>query len=249
MEKNYNDEGYTNDLVDLYKQTNSIELRDELLDNFSPYFKKYVNIMCGRHAVDVENSDTLKFLRLFMSAEDRTDNSRCVRACYKWINIFRKAFVDYTSKDLYYELVVFFLEALEKYKPMIADHKRSRERISFTHYIQVNMRFRLKALVVAKSRDALSTEENLPYNEAIFKTARLSPVGTVIDIQWVHGYAVGDKFKLLSPSERYLLWLKYESSANGNMLSARDISGITGLHYKTVEGRINKIRGKLKETI
>ena len=246
---NYNDEKYTNDLVDRYKETNSMELMEELLDNFSPYFKKYVNLMCGKHSVDVTNADTVKFLRLFMSAEERNDNYKYIQACNRCINSFRKVFSDFTTRDLYDELVVIFLDALEKYKPMIANHKATKERISFVHYIQVTMRYRLKALAMTKSRDALSIKENLPYNEAIYKVAKVGPSSEALDLRWVHGFTAGDVFKHLSKSERYILWLKYESDPDGRELSSRGIANITGLHHKTVLGRIGKIRGKLKKFI
>ena len=246
--KDYNNQDYINNLVDTYKEINSTVLKKKLIDSFSPYFKKYVNMMCGKHAIDLDNADTIKFLRLFMSAAEREDKTEYTKSCHRLVHMFRKVFSDYTPRDLYDELVVYFLEALEKYKPMIADHKRSRERISFTHYLQVGMRFRIKLLIRIKSRDALSGEENLPYNEAIFRRSKLGlPDEEALDLRWVQGTTAGDIFEHLTKTERYILWLKYESDPEGKELSSFDISKITGLHQKSIVDRILKIKKKLKD--
>lgn len=245
----YNNEVYINDLVDRYKEIGSEELKSDLVFNFSPYFIKYASIVCGTKTIDLNNKDTLKFLRLFMTDEERFSDKSIRQAAKKYVRLLRKIFSDYTSQDIYDEMQLYFLEALEKYKPMIADHKRSRERISFTHYIQVNLRYKLKGLARIKSRDALCGDDHLEYSDLYGipqKGQKRFSDDEEIDLRWIHGKTTGDLFKQLTRGERYLLWLKYESSANGKELSSWDIVKVTGLHHKTILYKLNKIREKLE---
>ena len=252
----YQNENYINNLVDRYKKTKLDKLRNEVINNFKPYFKKYARIFCSRGVIDFTNKDTITFFRLFMSKEERLSTERCVRAAEKYLVVLRRIFRDFTKQDMCDEILIYFLEALEKYKPMIADHKRSRERISFTHYILVNLRYKVYKLCSIKSRDALSSGDNIPYiphlqselSDRRSRKIRVEPQD--INLDWVYKKDVaGDIFDYLTEIERYLLWLKYESHPRGKKLTNKQIAKRIGLHYKTVEGRIDKIREKLKEII
>ena len=249
----YNDEQYINDLVDKYKETGSQECRSELMDAFTPYFKKYIGLFKGSSFVDSKNPDTYRFLRLFMTPKDRDKSETSTKTCAKYIHFLRGIFEDYTVADMYDELLLYFLEALEKYRPIIANNTPRKGRISFTHYIQVSLRWKMKALVNVKSKDALSSDI-VPYSELIFHAAEnISPLDIKeyppINLQWVHGLTSSDMFSGLSNLERYILWLKYESDPDGKPLSSQDIANATGLHKKTIDLKLKVIRNKLKEVI
>ena len=246
--KDYNNEQYINSLVDEYKQTDSIESRDKLISSFYPYFKKYSNLIRSVHAVSLQNVDTMKFLRLFMSEEDRSSRESLRKSALKFISLFRKIFSDYTWQDLFDQMVMYFLEALEKYKPMIANHKRTKERISFTHYIQVSLRYKLKSLVSSKFYDALSFDNYIPFNELIYNANnRIEKDYVNIDLKWIHGITTGDIFKILTEAQRYILWIRYESDPEGKVLSTIDISKVTGFHHKTITYKLNQIRKILEK--
>lgn len=246
----YQNEEYINNLVDKYKDINSDKLRNEVINSFKPYFQKYAKIFCSRGAVNLSNKDTITFFRLFMSKEERLTAKSCMYAAEKYLSVLRKVFIDYTQEDMYNEILIFFLEALNKYKPMIADHKRSRERISFTHYIQVNLRFKIYRLCSKKSKDALSGGGNVPYSEVAYsRPGKIEPDHQNIDLDWVYKGVAGDVFECLTETERFILWLKYESHPRGLVLSSKQISNRVGLHYKTIQQRMEKIRNKLEEII
>jgi hypothetical protein len=249
----YNDEQYINDLVDKYKETGSNECRSELMDSFTPYFKKYIGLFKGSSFVDTKNQDTYRFLRLFMTQKDREISETSTTACSKYIHFLRGIFEDFTVSDMFDELLLYFLEALEKYKPIIANNTPRKGRISFTHYIQVTLRWKMKALVNAKSKDALSSDI-VPYSELIFHAAENNSTLEVkeyppVDLQWVHGFTSSDIFNKLNSLERYILWLRYESDPDGKTLSSQDIANTTGLHKKTIDLKLKVIRKKLKEFI
>jgi len=250
-ERIYNDENFINGLVDEYKSNNSEELRREILDAFSPYFKKYASICCGNNSIDLYNKDTITFLRLFMTDDERSSDEKARFAGRKYITFIRKMFNDYTKQDVYDEMMVYFLEALGKYKPMIADHKRTRERISFTHYIQVNLRFKLKALVKAKSRDAMANEYK-PYNDLLGRPTKYSVIihdFENLDLRWIHGETTNYLFRHLTKGERYIIWLRYESNPSGKELTYREVAATLGIHWRTVKVRMDGVRKKLRELI
>lgn len=244
----YRNEEYINTLVDKYRETNSDKLRDELIDNFKPYFKKYAHLFCGVGPVNLTNKNTITFLRLFMNDKDRSTDERCRRAGEKYVAMIRRIFHDFTKQDIENEVLIFFLEALNKYRPMIADHKRTRERISFTHFIQVNIKFKLSYLCKKKSRDALSGGSIIPYTELFYRAASTRS-SKDIDFKWIYGTTTGDIFNSLTNGERYLLWLKYQSDYKGRKLSDKQLERKTGFHHKTIAQKLNRIRDKLREVI
>jgi len=244
--KNYNDEHFINDLVDRYKETPSPDLLNQLISSFTPYFKKYVSMLCSRNSINIHNADTLKFLRLLMNKEERENDITVKFAAIRAVKYLRKVFSCYEKEEVFNEMLIIFLQALKKYKMMIADHKRSRERISFTHYIQVQTKFKLFKVVKDITKDALSNN-NVPFNDGIISRSidYSSLTWKPIDLRWVHGYTTGEEFVHLTKIERYLLWLKYASGYKGKVLSSVNISSKTGLHYKTIQYRLNNIRKKL----
>jgi hypothetical protein len=146
------------------------------------------------------------------------------------------------------ELVCIFLEQLKRYKPMIADHKRSRERISFTHFIQVNTRFCLRNITAIRAKDALYCSKNVEFNDELNDTwvdTRPGVNFSIIDLLWVHGKTTGELFSGLEEFERYLLFLKYECG-NGKPLSDYDIAKITGQDRMYIRRKFLSIKTKLK---
>ncbi len=245
----YNDENFINNLVDKYKEEETDKLQEKLLNSFKPYFSKYADMFCSRGVIRLNNKDTITFLRLFMSEDDRANAKNCYRAGLKYVAIIRKIFQDYTKQDLYNEILIYFLEALKKYKPMIADHKRTRERISFTHYIQVNLRYKLYKLCSVKSRDALSKGSNVSYRDIAPRAGGILPPYDLIDFDWIYGETTGDIFSCLTEMERYLLWLMYESDPRGKKVGSKQLEKMTGLHHKTIQLRFKKIKKKLRDVI
>ena len=246
----YRDDSYINTLVDDFKEKGSEELRLQLMDCFDPYFSKYCYMLCSKQVVDFTNNDTIKFLRLFMTPEEREPAESFLLAARRIIGYLRGIFKDYTSEDLYDEIVCMFLEQLSRYQPMITNHKLVKERISFSHFIQVNLRFKIRLLAVTRAKDALTCFHNVEYNDSIqgYKEPEVGINWNVLDLRWVQGITASDHFKELDELERYILYLRYEDE-DKKPVSDRDIARMTGLDRMAIRRRLVKIRNKLKELI
>ena len=251
MEHNiYHDDVYINSLIDLYKTSSSEELKLKILQEFDPYFKKYAYLLCSFRPVDFNNKDTMKFCRLFMSEEDRSSDGAAWHAAKGIINYLRNLFRDCSFQDIYDQMVLFFLEQLYRYQPMIAKNKLSKERISFTHFAQVNIRYRLKKLATLRSRDAMYCRYNVEYSDEINGTGIENVVGenfSGIDQDWVRGFTTGEVFSQLEESDRYFLYLKYES--NKKYLSDYGVARLTGMDRMYIRRKMQKIKEKLEKIV
>jgi hypothetical protein len=248
MQQDYNDEAYVNSLVDEYRITKSNSQKMEILKAFDPYFKKYSFLLCTQKPIDISNKDTLKFLRLFMSDEDRATETTIASASKRTIAYLRNLFKDCEPGDIYDEMVCSFLEQLNRYKPMIADHTPHKKRISFTHFVQVNVRYKMKMVATVRAKDAMQCPYNMEYNDELNGLAVADsgiPCGwTNIDLKWVYGDTTGDIFRHLDDYERYLLYLKY-SDGEDKPLSDYDIARLTGQDRMYVRRKMLKIKDKL----
>ena len=218
-----------------------------ILASFDRYFRKYASILSTPHAVDFNNKDTTKFLRLFMSKEERTNQLTYTSAARRVIAFLRRVFHDFTTEDVYDEIVCIFLQHLNRYKPMIASNIPSKQKISFTHFVQVNIRYALRQLASTKARDALHCLYNTPFDEALaVETKALEPHFIGLDLKWVYGFTAGEPFNTLDEFERYLLFLRYEDE-DGKPLSDRDIAKMVGADRGYIRRRLEKIKIKLKD--
>lgn len=239
-------------LVDAYKQTGDLEYRDCLLECFEGYFVKYVSILSHHnHGVNINNKDTRNFLRLFMCKEERVNQATYEKFAGTIIHKIRRAARLFTPGDIYNEIVIHFLELLENYKPISFKRSDKVQRISFAHYLQVNMRFRLCNWIVKKGKDILTGRDCVEYHEYlhehVYNYDNDGPgIGVGINLEgWVWGEKAGGVFSGLTSAERYLLWMKYEGDPKGE-INMRALSLMLGVHYQTVVYRLDKIRKKLR---
>ena len=250
MNKDYNDEGLINNLVDKYIETGLDQWKKELLMAFDPYFKKYAYILCSNNPVDLSNKDTITFLRLFMTKEERTTSQGVFSASRKILSYLRMAFNDLTPEDMYDEMICIFLEQLARYRPMIADHTQHKSRISFTHFLQVNTRYKVKQLATLRGKDALHGYDNVEFNDEMIgiEPSKDQYGPSKLDNRWIKGSTAGDLFNQLEEYERYLLYLKYEND-QAKPLSDYDLANITGSCRMYIRRRMLKIRDKLKKLV
>ena len=251
MNKDYNDEVSINELVDKYVESGLDEHKLDLMRAFDPYFKKYVHILCSNKTVDINNKDTITFLRLFMTDEERASTSSIAYAAKKTIQHLRMVFSDCTPDDIYDEMVCVFLEQLARYKPMIADHTTHKNRISFTHFLQVNSRYRIKNEATRRGKDALHGIYNIEYNDEMVSSepSQESFEGpTNLDHEWVSGKTTGEIFNQLDEYDRYLLYLKYEKDPS-KPLSDYDLAKITGTCRMAIRRKMLKIKEKVKSLV
>lgn len=250
LDKSDRDDVLVNELVDRYKLSNSSEIKIAILNAFDFYFKKYCGLLCTKSSVDLSNNDTIKFLRLFMSKEDRANNESIFIAAKRIISFLRSLFLDQTQQDVYDELVCIFLEQLERYQPMITKNKAVKERISFVHFVQVNIRYKLAALVQRRSKDAMHRSSNISFMEAYLEANSIDPRvnWAPIDMCWVKNETTSDIFKELTEMERYLIYLKFENE-DKNPLSDYDVARITGLDRMYIRRKFLSIQQKLKQLV
>ena len=251
MSKDYNNEVEINQLVDKYVESNSEADKLELLKAFDPYFKKYAHILCSNKSVDITNKDTITFLRLFMTNEERSTAARIAAAAKTTIQHLRMVFSDCTPEDVYDEMVLIFLEQLNRYRPMIADHTQHKNRISFTHYVQVNSRYKIKDLATVRGKDALHGTYNIEFNDDMISgdpDPSLVDGPADLDHDWVRGVTAGEVFGQLEEYERYLLYLKYENE-EVKPLSDYDLAKITGACRMAIRRKMIHIKEKIKELV
>ena len=244
MEK-FDKQEIIDDSIDRYKETGDMKFRDQVLYLFEPYIQKYVSICKGSSIIDLSNEDTLKFLRLFMTDAERANEFTCKAAGPKYIFMIKKIMISWETLEVYNELIVNFLELLEKYRPMIANHTQEKARISFAHYIIVNLRYRIKEMIIRIGKDAMSNLSSLGYDGiSNLKSPHVEPDNpTTIDLNWVWNDTANDIFSSLSDSDRYILLLRNDG------ISLDEMALITGLHRLTLHARFKKIREKLEDLI
>ena len=246
--------GMVNYFADAYKQTDNLGYRDSLLTLFEGYFRKYASLMKqGYASVDILNKDTRNFLRLFMGEQERLNKYTYERAAGKKIHQIRRALKSFSYDDLYHEIIVHFLGLIENYKPITYFRNKVKSRISFAHYIQVNMRYKLCRWINKKGNDIVTGSDCVEYSDYMHESSYNydndpEGIGVGINLQdWVWGNEANEVFSELSEAERYLLWLKYEGDPRGREMTMRDIASLTGFHYQTIVYRLNRIRDKVKK--
>jgi len=125
------------ELVLAYKNGNVHERNDaltDLINQFGGYFNKYVDILHGG-ALNLHNRDTYRFLSLFLPKQEKTTQS------ITWV---RRSIVrimqHYERGDIYNELVLIFINLLNKYKRV----ENEQGVVNFVHYFTTVFRFRVK---------------------------------------------------------------------------------------------------------
>ena len=239
-------------LADAYKQTGELSYRDCLLECFEGYFVKYVTLLAHRNkGVNINNKDTKNFIRLFMSADERATRYTYEEFAGTIIHKIRRAVRLFTPGDVYNEIIIHFLELLEKYKPISFKRGEKTQRISFAHYVQVNLRYRLCNWIIKKGKDIITGRDWVQYHDCLHESEYNydnDPAGVGVGINlegWVWGAEAGEIFSGLTEAERYLLWMKYEGNPSGKT-SMRALAIAMGLHYQTIVYRMDRIRRKLR---
>jgi hypothetical protein len=185
-----------------------------------------------------------------MSPEERATDASVIIAARRVVSLIRSLFKDSTTTDIYDEALCLFLEHLERYRPMIANHTKDKHRISFTHFVQVNIRWGLLKIIKPREKDAMYRSCNLEFNGDFLSVdpAEMGVNWSPIDLRWVHGDTTGELFKQLSELDRYLIYLKYDEEEK-RPLSDYELARITGLDRMYVRRKMLKIRDKLKELV
>ena len=193
---------YINYLIDAYKQTSDIKYRDAILDAFEGYFRKYVSLMhIKEKGVDINNNDTKNFLRMFMKKEERANQALYAENAGSYVHMIRRILSSFTAEDIYHELIVIFLDLLEKYKPITYKRKNKKHRISFSHYIQVHMRYALTRWIYALNQDAIGGSNWVEYKDYMHEEESSRPFefdGAITLRDWVWGDSACAPFSRLS---------------------------------------------------
>jgi hypothetical protein len=129
---------------------------------------------------------------------------------------------------------------------MIASNIPSKQKISFPHFIQVNIRYALRELTSSKARDALHCIYNTPFDDSLTVESTNHIKDTIgLDLKWVHGLTAGEPFNQLDEFERYLLFLRYEDE-DGKPRSDRALARMVGADRSYIRRRLEKIKAKIE---
>ena len=244
---------YTNYLIDAYKQTEDPTYREALIGEFDWYLRKYVNILYKNGGtVDIENKDTKALIRMLMPREGLLGEKPYKSSASLCIHNIRRTMDSFDKEDIYHEIMVIFLAAAENYKPITYKRKNQKYRISFAHYIQVLIRCGIVNLIKSINKDILTGTPCLEYSDDIEGNHCTFPVFNYPEVSlddWVWGKEARFPFSGLEEAERYLLWLKYNSSPSGKELTTKEVGDIVGFHERTIIYRLKKIKRKLKDLV
>lgn len=208
-------------------ETEKQRTKEELLKQFHKYFMKYTSLLKGT-ITRIDTYDTALFLSLFLSGQkSRSD----LFGIYKYITYICRPL---SSTDIYNELVIMFLELLDKFKFY--------SKVSFSRYITQYMRWSIKAWIMQLSRNPLhqSPIEYQIYNieEGQFT---INPELPELDLAWVNE-ATGSLFSILTRYERFLLYLSFKEG-----LGIRQISERLGRAKDTIHMHLQQALQKLRE--
>jgi hypothetical protein len=213
------------------------EVLSTLLKAWHKYFMKYVEILCGTK-VDFKNKDTIEFLRLFLSTDEKNPHSIFSARNYI-VSICEKLEAD----DIYNQLCAIFIEILNNYQVQ--------EDINFIRYLTQLFRWGVKSWLIETAADPLSgmfnnieiIEDILEYNtgQTDADDIRLSTLGLSLDLKWVFEGSDDGMFKELSHYERYLIYLNFKEE-----MSLRDMAKKFGRTKNTIHSHLKEAIEKLR---
>lgn len=210
--------------------------RQKLLQAFHKYFMKYVALLKNK-LVAIKGADTTTFLALFTSKQSKTTYS--FMKTYRYIGFVCKHLED---EDIYNELCAMFIQLLDKFVFY--------ENTSFARYITKYMRWAIKAWVMQMAKDPLSrapcelTDEHKSELYSQRPEKRSIDNGTQLpklDLGWVSATSK-TLFRVLSPYERFLIYLNYKEG-----LGVRQISERLGRAKDTIHTHIQQALQKLRD--
>jgi RNA polymerase sigma factor (sigma-70 family) len=243
--------------------------RDKILRCFHRYFMKYVGMLKG-YVDTMYSSDTRQFLALFLSNQEKNPY-RLKKIMYQLPQIMES----YSDDDIYSELVIIFLELLDKHE--------FRDNTSFVHYVTKYMRWKIQKFISKVFRDPLnqsirsmddympfrsfplvSTKKPVPIEDEIQVADFLEDQGRFnqgygaevapsclpmqqLDLSWI-SKPKSELFRCLTPYQRYLLVMKF-----GQGLSNQTIAEKLNRHRTTVRkaiaGAIEALKAYHKENV
>lgn len=128
---------YIDELIAQYK-TGTVTERNEalgkLINQFTDYFYKYVNILHGGE-INMRNRDTYRFLSLFLAGQQK-DAQSIARVRYYVTRLMQR----FDREDIFNELVLIFIHLLDRYKRV----ENEQGVVNFVHYFTTVFRFRVK---------------------------------------------------------------------------------------------------------
>lgn len=188
---------------------------------FRLFLGKYINTL-WYGSINLKNKETRKFLRLYISDPE-------VNHKMKWPNLDSKSYFvaqqtlnflqskireHYNLRELKHDIVLAFLELLNKYEKQPS--------INFSGYIYGTFRFEVYKILQQRIfsydvllSDKFSQEIDIPFEDReLFKLENdhIKYIDS-LDFFWINGEA-GDLFSILSPLERTILrdWYLYKKT-------------------------------------
>ncbi len=217
-----------------FSETKDVETGRIILKAFEPYLQKYVRLLQG-HLTKGDSADTQKFFRLFVKAADK-NRFGGIENIGKALYTVQKAFKSFTKEDLYHELVSYFLESLSRYQPI---KKYDKTIISFTHFVQVQVRFKIYGRIYKSNSDALG-RANIEYEDITQSPSLVKRLDIELTPQWVDG-SCEKPFSSLNQFERYLIYLRY-----GEGFKVCEIAEMCSCTERKILYRLAGIRKKLR---
>jgi RNA polymerase sigma factor (sigma-70 family) len=244
------------ELVQKYK--NGDEAAAEMLIRyFHPFLCKYLSLLKD-NKFDIKNKDSRNFVCSFLAEADvrallkkHWHSAETIAKAYNCIGYLNKVCEQYTSEDIYQELIVILLTLCKRY-----DIKKGK---NFCGYVNNAFRYELsrKIKMITKDPIVFSASDNMNYNDLEYidnvspfeenpklyvNTPVLMEYDNTLDIDWVNGITCSDSFYNLERMERLILKCTYQDG-----MTDIQISEMIGVHRHTIRNKRIKAIEKLKQ--
>jgi hypothetical protein len=188
------------------------DIMSQLIDNFSPYIRKFARLAKSRTSRDISNKDTQQFLTLFLPPNRRRKLDMISAKSF-----FQAVLEKFEEEEIFNELVALFIDLANRYEPSFG--------IGFTYYITQYMKWEVSKWVARLTHEPLTGLRTLyefvdELNPDLTRDMDRELDLPRMTLSWVFECPEGI-FSILSNYERYLLYLKYKEEMNSEKIAEK----------------------------
>lgn len=235
----------------LIKEFQEASLADELLDKYKNFLSKYHQLLY-KGVIDFNNYDIRKFLSCYLKDSDerrsflkgKYHSKQDVANGYRILSYIRQAFQGFTSREVYHELIIPFLECAKRYRYInksFNSYLYNTYRYELVRHINsiLFQRFNVKHPLIEKHHIEIELKENVDELKI-----ELDDDLSLNHPHWLNGKKTNDPFKQFTREERLILVKYYMED-----YTDKEIGRLIGKHRKSVNRMRLKAIRKIKEDI
>jgi RNA polymerase sigma factor (sigma-70 family) len=222
---------------------------ETLINAFSRFLFKFVNLIKGGAPITVDDASLRKFIALYMnnpfarrSINSIHKQSRVRAEALKSVEFIRGLFEPYSEEEIYHELIIVLLTLAKRYKSPDGNPR-------FHLYLQKTFHYAAFNALRALTRDPLwqewdnadiLAEDFMPPKDSEPHYFAVDDLIENIDDNWVLGHTVSEEFSELSILERKVIKMYYQDGYTDEEVGDR-----LGMSRAAIQ----RIRSKAKKKI